>query len=234
MTEATHAILLVEADPDIRRGLRELLKSERFGCIEAESAAAAEMHLRIRKPDLLLVDLDLPDADRLAFDRGVRRSSPVPTIVLSTLTTVEQKIAALDSGADDYVSKPFSADELVARMRAVLRRSVRGPERGDVLRVGRVRLELARRRAYDGHGEIHLTALEYRVLESLARHSGFVVSHERLVEEVWGPTHLGDTQSLRVCIKNLRRKLEPRPRRPRYVVTELGLGYRLLARPRAR
>lgn len=138
------------------------------------------------------------------------------------------EVADLDEGADDYLSEPFSPQELHARMRAVLRRSYRAVQAtAGVLMVGQVRLDLARRWAHNPRGEVHLTRMEYRVLECLARQSGFVVSHARLVEEIWGPSHQGDTRSLRVCIKNLRRKLERNPHRPRLLTTELGIGYRL-------
>jgi two-component system KDP operon response regulator KdpE len=147
--------------------------------------------------------------------------------VLSARTMEEQKIAALDAGADDYITKPFSAPELMARVRAALRRNVRGSDSTGVLILGPSCVDLTRRTARGPTGEIHLTPLEFRVLECLARQSGLIVMQDQLVREVWGPTHLGDTRSLRVCMKNLRSKLEPEPPRPRYLVTEAGLGYRL-------
>jgi two-component system KDP operon response regulator KdpE len=141
----------------------------------------------------------------------------------------EQKIAALDAGADDYVTKPFSTPELLARVRAALRRNVRGAEQTPLLRLGEVQVDLARRESRGPDGELHLTPLEYRVLESLARHAGLIVRQAQLIREVWGPERQGDSGSLRVCMKNLRAKVEPDPRRPRYLVTEAGLGYRLRA-----
>jgi two-component system KDP operon response regulator KdpE len=141
----------------------------------------------------------------------------------------EQKIAALDAGADDYVTKPFSAPELLARVRAALRRNVRSAEPSSVLRLDGIEVDLAKRETRGPQGEVHLTPLEYRVLECLARHLGSIVVQNQLVREVWGPERLGDTRSLRVCVKNLRNKLEPDPRKPRYLVTEAGLGYRLRA-----
>lgn len=140
-----------------------------------------------------------------------------------------QKVAALDAGADDYVTKPFSAPELVARVRAALRRIARTTEHQQVLQFGDLLIDLARREARAGSGEIHLTPLEYRVLDCLARQAGMIVTANQLIKEVWGPDRLGDTRSLRVCLKNLRQKVEPNPSQPRFIVTETGLGYRLRA-----
>ena len=139
----------------------------------------------------------------------------------------DQKIAALDAGADDYVTKPFSAPELLARVRAALRRNVRGAIQTAALKLGDARVDLQRRASFGPAGEIHLTPLEYRVLGCLARHAGLIVRQNQLLREVWGPERQGDTRGLRVSVKNLRNKLEPDPRRPRYLVTEAGLGYRL-------
>lgn len=227
MTQAMHQILVVEDDPDIRGVLRALLESERFRIVETASAERAEIEARAHKPDLLLIDLGLPDRDGITVIERVRAWSPVPIIVLSARTMEEQKIAALDAGADDFVSKPFSAPELLARVRAALRRNVRGPEATQLMSLGDAQLDLARRVAQGAAGPIHLTPLEYRVLECLSRHAGFIVTQAQLVREVWGPAHQGDTRSLRVCMKNLRAKLEPVPQRPRYLITEPGLGYRL-------
>jgi two-component system KDP operon response regulator KdpE len=187
----------------------------------------AEIEARSHKPDLLLIDLGLPDGDGLTVIRRVRSWSPVPIIVLSARTMEEQKIAALDAGADDYITKPFSAPELLARVRAALRRNVRGTGQTAALKLGDVQVDLERREVHGPQGELHLTPLEFRVLECLARHAGMIVMQGQLIREVWGPERLGDTRSLRVCVKNLRNKLEPDPRRPKYLVTEAGLGYRL-------
>ena len=229
MTQAMHQILVIEDEPAIRSVLRVLLEAEGYRFIEADTAMRAEIEARSHKPDLLLVDLGLPDGDGLKVIRKVRAWSPVPVIVLSARTMEEQKIAALDAGADDYVTKPFSAPELLARVRAALRRNVRGTEPSSTLHLSEIEVDLARRETHGPQGEIHLTPLEYRVLECLARHLGSIVVQNQLVREVWGPERLGDTRSLRVCVKNLRNKLEPDPRKPRYLVTEAGLGYRLRA-----
>jgi len=222
-----HQVLVIEDEPDIRKILRAILEDENYRFIEAETASRGEIEARSHKPDLLLVDLGLPDGNGIDLIRHIRSWSPVPIIVLSARTMEEQKIAALDAGADDYVTKPFSNLELLARVRAALRRNVRGAEKTAVLRLGEVEVDLTRRESRGPQGELHLTPLEYRVLESLARHAGLIVRQAQLIREVWGPERLGDTGGLRVCMKNLRAKVEPDPRRPRYLVTEAGLGYRL-------
>jgi two-component system KDP operon response regulator KdpE len=224
-----HQILVIEDEPAIRSVLRVLLEAEGYRFIEADTAMRAEIEARSHKPDLLLVDLGLPDGDGLKVIRKVRAWSPVPVIVLSARTMEEQKIAALDAGADDYVTKPFSAPELLARVRAALRRNVRNADPSATLHFNGIEIDLAKRETHGPQGEIHLTPLEYRVLECLARSLGSIVVQNQLVREVWGPERLGDTRSLRVCVKNLRNKLEPDPRKPRYLVTEAGLGYRLRA-----
>jgi len=222
-----HQVLIIEDEPEIRRVLRVLLESENYRCIEADTALRAEIETRSHKPDVLLIDLGLPDGDGLTVIRRVRAWSTVPIVVLSARTMEEQKVAALDAGADDYVTKPFSAPELLARLRAALRRHVSGAAPTSLLQFGPLRVDLARRESRGPAGEIHLTPLEYRVLGCLARQAGAIVMQRQLLREVWGPERMDDSRSLRVCIKNLRGKLEPDPRRPRYLVTETGLGYRL-------
>ncbi len=229
MTEAMHQVLAVEDEPAIRGILRALLEAQHYRFVEADTAARGEIEARSHKPDLLLVDLGLPDGNGVDLIRRIRAWSPVPIIVLSARAMEEQKIAALDAGADDYITKPFSAPELLARVRAALRRNVRGTEQIAELCLGEIRIDLTRRESRGPSGELHLTPLEYRVLECLARHSGLIVRQVQLIREVWGPERHGDSRSLRVCVKNLRAKIEPDPKRPRYLVTEVGLGYRLRA-----
>lgn len=227
MTQAMYQILVIEDDPGIRDVLRVLLQAEQYRVIEASTSARALIEARSHRPDLLLVDLGLPDGDGLKVIQNVRAWSPVPIVVLSARTMETQKIAALDAGADDYVTKPFSAPELLARVRAAMRRNARAAEQIPVLQLGSIKIDLARREANSLHEEIHLTPLEYRVLECLARQAGMIVTATQLIREVWGPDRLGDTRNLRGCLKNLRQKLEPDPARPQYIVTEAGLGYRL-------
>ena len=227
MTTAMHQVLVIEDEPGIRGVIRLMLQSANYRVVEAETAARADIEARAHRPDLLLVDLGLPDGDGLDVIRRVRAWSPVPIIVLSARTMEEQKVAALDAGADDYVAKPFGSPELLARVRAALRRSVRSDAAMVRLCIGRAEVDLTHRTARSAGAELHLTPLEFRVLECLARNSGMIVTQRQLLREAWGPDRAGDTRSLRVCIRNLRAKLEPDPSRPKHIVTEAGLGYRL-------
>jgi two-component system, OmpR family, KDP operon response regulator KdpE len=227
MTQAMHQILIVEDDPGIRDVLRVLLSAERYRVIEADTAQRAAIEARSHKPDLLLVDLGLTDRNGLEVIRSVRGWSPTPIIVLSARTNEADKIAALDAGADDYVTKPFGAPELLARVRAALRRTATGAGAAAQITLGEIVVDLAKRELRGAAPTIHLTPLEFRVLENLARNAGSIVNQNQIMREVWGPSQVGDTRVLRVCIRNLRQKLEPDPKRPTYIVTEAGLGYRL-------
>lgn len=228
MTQAQFRVLVVEDEPNIRGILRTLLQTANYRVIEAETVARAEIEARSHKPDVLIVDLGLPDADGGQLIRTVRQWSPVPILVLSARSLEEQKIAALDAGADDYVTKPFSAPELLARVRAALRRNARGAEQTSVLKLGDITIDLGQRTAVTHAGEVRFTPMEYRVLESLARQAGMIVTQNQLIREVWGPNREADTRSLRVFVKNIRQKIEPDPSRPRYLLTEAGIGYRLV------
>jgi two-component system, OmpR family, KDP operon response regulator KdpE len=226
VTHAMHQIVVVEDEPAILQVLRVLLEADGYRVVEAATAARADIEARSHKPDLMIVDLGLPDADGLVVIRRTREWSTMPIIVLSARTLETQKIAALDAGADDYVTKPFAAGELLARVRAALRRGVRGSAETSILKIGDAEIDMVKREVQGPDGHIHLTPLEHRLLESFVRHSGMIVRQTQLIREVWGPDKTGDARSLRVCIKNLRDKLEPDPRRPRHFVTEVGLGYR--------
>jgi len=228
MTQAQYRVLVVEDEPDIRSILRTLLQTANYRTIEAETAARGAIEARSHKPDLLIVDLGLPDADGVQLIRDVREWSAVPILVLSARTMEEQKIAALDAGADDYITKPFSAPELLARVRAALRRNARGVEQPPVLQLGDVTIDLSRRIAATNGNEVRFTPLEYRVMQTLARQAGMIVTQKQLLCEVWGPDRDTDSRSLRVYVKNIRQKVEPDPARPRYLLTEAGVGYRLM------
>ena len=222
-----HQVLVVEDDPGIRDVLRALLGAANYRVVDAPNATRGEIEARAHKPDLLIVDLGLPDRDGVDLIGRIRAWSAVPIIVLSARISETQKIAALDAGADDYVTKPFGAAELLARVRAALRRTATGVLPSSQIHLGGITVDLARRELQGAAASVHLTPLEYRVLENLARQPGAIVKQDRLIREVWGPAQVGDTRSLRVCIRNLRAKLERDPQRPRHLVTEAGVGYRL-------
>ena len=227
MTRAMFLVLVVEDDAGIRGVLRTLLEAEPYRVVEAETAARGAIEARAHRPDLALVDLGLPDRDGLSLIREIRTFSPTPILVLSARTMEAEKIAALDAGADDFVTKPFSTPELLARVRAALRRIARGSNQLPAFKVGGITIDLARRTAGSPAGELHLTPLEYRVLDCLARNAGMIVTQAQLIREAWGPERAGDTSGLRSYIKMLRQKLEPDSRQPRYLLTEAGVGYRL-------
>ena len=227
MTEAMHLVLIVEDDAAIQNILRMLFEANGFRVVVADTAARGEQDARLHRPDILVVDLGLPDRDGLNVITSVRLWSPVPIIVLSARTAETQRLAAFERGADDYIMKPFSAPELLARVRATVRRHVRGELPMGVLALGDVTVDLGRRTAQRRDGrEVRLPPLEHRILETLARHGDRIVTHAALIREVWGP-HRDDSRSLRVYIGSLRRKLEAEPSRPRYILTEPGVGYRL-------
>ena len=221
-------ILVVEDEPEIRRFLRSSLSAEGFRVIESPSAQRGEIDAGTHRPDLAIVDLALPDYDGRELIRRIRAWSSMPIVVLSARHQEQTKIEALDAGADDYITKPFGIGELLARVRVALRHAARSPT-GQVLTLGKTRIELERRRAVRDGTEVHLTPIEFRLLGALARHLGMVLTHRQLLAEVWGPSHVGQTHYLRIYMKQLRDKLEEDPVRPRYLVTETGVGYRLLA-----
>lgn len=228
MTDAMFRVLVVEDDAHIRSVLRTLLESAGYRVELAENAARAQVEARANRPDAIIVDLGLPDRDGQQLIRDIRQFSTVPMIVLSARSAEQQKITALDNGADDYVTKPFDAGELLARLRAALRRSVRKADQSEVLTLGRLTVDLARREAREAGALVHLTPLEFRLLEVLALNLGLVVTQEQVIRQVWGPERLDDTRRLRSYIKMLRQKIEPEPSRPRVLLTEVGVGYRLL------
>jgi len=223
-------ILMVEDDPQIRRFLRAALEAEGYRLQECETASEALAQAASRQPEMILLDLGLPDRDGLEVIRGVRVSSAVPIVILSARGQEKDKIAALDLGADDYVAKPFAIGELLARIRAALRRSAvfaaNSPE--GVVRFGNVEVDRESRVVRVDSEEVHLTPNEYKLLQVLLRHPGKVLTHRQLLNEVWGPNQTEQAHYLRVYIAQLRRKLEREPARPRYLFTEPGVGYRLV------
>jgi two-component system KDP operon response regulator KdpE len=229
MTEARPTILVVEDEPEIRRFLRASLGAEGYRIAESAGARRGAIDAATHKPDMAIVDLGLPDGDGLEVIRAIREWSPMPILVLSARTHERSKIEALDAGADDYVTKPFGIGELLARVRVALRNAVRPATGEQVLSIGPATVDLEARRATRDGAEIRLTPIEFRLLTSLAKHLNLVVTHRQLLTEVWGPSHAADTHYLRIFMKQLRDKLEADPVRPRYLVTETGIGYRLLA-----
>jgi two-component system KDP operon response regulator KdpE len=221
-------ILVVEDEPEIRQFLRSSLHAEGYRVVESPNGRRGELDAGMHKPDLAIIDLGLPDFDGIEVIRRIREWSRMPIIVLSARIQERSKIDALDTGADDYITKPFGVGELLARVRVALRHALQPPT-GKDLSFGGVTINFETRRASKGAMEIHFTAIEFRLLACLAKHLGMVVTHKQLLQEVWGPTHAADTHYLRVYMKQLRDKLEPDPVRPRYLLTETGLGYRLVA-----
>ncbi len=222
-------ILVIEDDPQIRRFLRATLAAEDYQFHEAVTAAEGIAQAAARQPDLVLLDLGLPDRDGLDIIREIRSWSQMPIVVLSARGQEKDKIAALDLGADDYVAKPFAVGELLARIRAALRRAAPlVPDGADpIVRFGNVQADFEKRLITVGGQEVHLTPNEYKLLQVLIKHAGRVVTQRQLLNEVWGPQHTEQSQYLRVYVAQLRRKLEQDPARPRYLQTEPGVGYRL-------
>jgi len=220
-------ILIVEDEPPIRRLLRNTLGVQNYRVVEAADGREGLSQLAAARPDLILLDLGLPDMDGLDFIRAVRRGSPVPIVVLSSRDDEKGKVAALDLGADDYVTKPFGAEELVARIRTALRHRLQAEGVRPAFRSGDLTVDLARRLVTLRGATLHLSPKEYDILAQLVRHAGKVLTHRHLMKEVWG----GETevQYLRVYIRQLRQKIEADPERPRHILTEPGVGYRLTA-----
>lgn len=222
-------IVIVEDEPKIRRFLRTTLDAHEYRVVEAETGKRGIVAAATHKPDLLIVDLGLPDMDGVEVVKQVRAWSNLPIIVLSARSLETDKIAALDAGADDYVTKPFGVGELLARLRVALRHADGGNQEDAraVIVLGELTIDLPRRRVFRATQEIHLTPLEYRLLTLLARHAGKVLTHRQLLKEVWGPAHVDETHYVRIYMKQLRHKLEADPARPCYLLTEAGIGYRL-------
>ncbi|MBL9083957.1 MAG: response regulator [Planctomycetales bacterium] len=227
MTDAPR-ILIIDDEPPIRKFLRISLESAGYLPCEAETAEQGLRSAAAAPPDAVILDLGLPDADGLDVIRRLREWTTVPIVVLSARGREADKIAALDGGADDYLTKPFGAGELLARLRVALRHAAGAKSSTDsVFEVGEMTVDLAARRVIVEGREVHLTPTEYRLLTTLVRSAGKVVTHRQLLKEVWGPSSVEENQYLRVYLGQLRRKIERDATRPRYLLTEPGVGYRL-------
>jgi two-component system KDP operon response regulator KdpE len=221
-------VLLVEDEIQMRRFLRVILESEGYRLVESEKAADGLVQAATRNPDVVLLDLGLPDLDGLEVIRRLRAWSQVPVIVISAREQEHDKVTALDSGADDYLTKPFGVEELLARIRAAIRHAQRrqaGSEES-VFTTDTLRVDFSKRQVFVDDQEIHLTPLEYKLLLVLVRNAGKVLTHRQLLKEVWGPSYIEHTQYLRVYMTQLRHKLEQDPARPRFLINEPGVGYR--------
>lgn len=223
-------VVLIEDEPQIRRFLRATLTGQGYRLFEAASGADGLVEVGSRQPDVVIVDLGLPDMDGIEVIRRLREWTAVPIIVLSARGQERDKVAALDAGADDYVSKPFGAGELLARIRVALRHTAGASHEADeaAFRVGELQVDRLRRHVSLGGTEVHLTPTEYKILTALIRHAGKVVTHQQLLREVWGPAHTEQAHYVRIYMAHLRHKLEVEPARPRYLLTEPGVGYRLV------
>jgi two-component system, OmpR family, KDP operon response regulator KdpE len=229
MAAVNPMVLIIEDEPQMRRFLRATLRAHDYLVVEAATAREGLMQAAGRNPEIVLLDLGLPDADGLEVARTLRQSTRTPIIVLSARGQERDKVAALDHGADDYLTKPFGVQELLARMRVALRHAAlpadAPPE--PVFQAGDLRVDLIRRHVFRGSQEVHLTPTEYKLLAALIRHAGRVITHRQLLQEIWGASYVDQTHYLRVYMAQLRHKLEPDPARPRLLTTEPGVGYRL-------
>jgi len=224
-------VVLIEDEPQIRRFLRATLTGQGYRLFEAATGADGLVEVGSRQPDVIIIDLGLPDMDGVDVIHRLREWTAVPIIVLSARGQERDKVTALDAGADDYVSKPFGASELVARIRVALRHAAGASHEADeaAFKVGELQVDRLRRHVSLGGTEVRLTPTEYKLLTTLIRHAGKVVTHQQLLREVWGPAHTDQAHYVRIYMAHLRHKLETEPARPRYLLTESGVGYRLAA-----
>lgn len=227
MTRNPPVALVIDDEPQIRRFLRAGFELEGFTVEEASTAADGIRSATLRPTDLIILDLGLPDMDGSGVVERIRAWSSVPIIVLSVRSSQDEKVKLLELGADDYVVKPFGMAELLARGRAALRRQLGGVVGAPVVRSGRMTIDLAQRTVSVDGERVPLSPKEYRLLQVLAQHAGNVVTHQHLLKEVWGVLHMDDAHYLRIFIRKVRKKIEKDPTRPKILVTELGVGYRL-------
>jgi two-component system KDP operon response regulator KdpE len=229
MSGEAATILVVDDEPPIRRLLRNILSVQDYAVVEAASGTEALHRVATISPDAVILDLGLPDLDGIAVIARIRETSSVPIVVLSSRDDEKAKVAALDQGADDYVTKPFGAEELVARIRTALRHRLQQQGARPVFRSAGLEVDLVRRLVSVGGAEVKLSPKEYDILRQLVIHAGKVLTHRHLLREVWGEDALADVQYLRVYIRQLRHKIESDPERPQHILTETGVGYRLRA-----
>jgi two-component system KDP operon response regulator KdpE len=229
MTELKTVVLLVEDESQMRTFVRLALTAHGYRVIEVETGREALQQAAAHTPDLILLDLGLPDMDGLDVTRGLREWSATPIIVISARGQEREKVEALDVGADDYLTKPFGSEELMARVRVALRHAARTAQDplSSVVTIGALRIDFAKRLVFLAEAEVHLTPIEYKLLVTLTKHAGMVMTHKQLLDQVWGPGHAHQMQYLRVYMAQLRQKLEENPAHPRYLLTEPGVGYRL-------
>jgi two-component system, OmpR family, KDP operon response regulator KdpE len=221
-------VLLIEDEPQIRRFVKSSLENAGWRVAEAGSGRQGLIEAGARKPDLLVLDLGLPDMDGVDLIRDFRGWSAAPVLILSARSDERDKVAALDAGADDYLTKPFGVGELLARVRALLRRQARSADNSPVLAFGDVSVDFSRHSVSRGGEPVHLTPIEFRLLAVLAAGAGKVLTHRHLMREVWGPAYGESSHYLRIYVSHLRRKLEADPAQPRHLLTETGIGYRFL------
>lgn len=230
MTAAPACVLLVEDELPIRRFLRPAIQAAGWRLIEAETGQRGILEASQSRPDVIILDLGLPDIDGIAVIGRIREWATIPIIILSARGQEQDKVAALDAGADDYVQKPFSVGELIARIRVALRHAAgqAQPSPDSSIVAGDIAVDLVRRSVTRGGHDVHLTPLEYKLLTTLTRHAGLVVTHRQLLREVWGPGHTEDSTYLRMIVRQLRQKLEENPSQPSHLLTEIGIGYRFV------
>lgn len=231
MSTPSPLILVIEDDPQIRKFLRATLSGHQYRVLEAETAKAGLLSASTQPPDAIILDLGLPDQDGIEVTKQLRSWTNIPILVLSARGHERDKVAALDAGADDYVAKPFGVVELMARIRVALRHASQtvSVSENPIFQVGELKVDLAKRQVFLAEKEIHLTALEYRLVTMLVQHAGKVLTHRQLLKQIWGPTYENEVQYLRVYMAQLRRKLEKDPAQPKYLLTEQGVGYRLIS-----
>jgi two-component system KDP operon response regulator KdpE len=229
MAKTDPVIIVIEDDPPIRRFLRTGLSAQGFAVFEADTGKQGIIEVGVRKPDLVILDLGLPDMDGVQVIKEVRSWSAIPILVLSARSSEQHKIDALDAGADDYLTKPFGIGELLARIRVALRHSIRPRDaaQGDVFFNANLKVDLLNRLVSIDDNEIHLTPIQYRLLAVLVKHAGKVLTHQQILKEVWGPSYQENAHYLRIYMSQLRQKLEADPTQPKFLLTESGVGYRL-------